>query len=101
MAERRYQVKSDAANRLILELLDVAGVPLDRRGLYQQLLITALKLNDDEALVGDLRIAATALKELRYAFKVFAPLRWSLVQVAVALAARVFSRAVPIEPPTC
>jgi uncharacterized protein (TIGR00730 family) len=75
VAERRYQVKSDAANRLILELLDVAGVPLDRRGLYQQLLITALKLNDDEALVGDLRIAATALKELRYAFKVFAPYR--------------------------
>jgi hypothetical protein len=76
MAEvRRYQVKSDAANRLILELLDVAGVPLDRRGLYQQLLITALKLNDDEALGGDLRIAATALKELRYAFKVFTPYR--------------------------
>jgi uncharacterized protein (TIGR00730 family) len=75
VAERRYQVKSDAANRLILELLDVAGVPLDRRGLYQQLLITALKLNDDEALVGDLRIAATTLKELRYAFKVFAPYR--------------------------
>jgi uncharacterized protein (TIGR00730 family) len=72
---RRYQVKSDAANRLILELLDVAGVPLDRRGLYQQLLITVLKLNDDEALVGDLRIAATALKELRYAYKVFAPYR--------------------------
>ncbi|MGH7334859.1 MAG: TIGR00730 family Rossman fold protein [Candidatus Rokuibacteriota bacterium] len=77
MAEvRRYQVKSDAANRLILELLDVAGVPLDRRGLYQQLLITVLKLNDDEALVGDLRIAATALKELRYAYKVFAPYRY-------------------------
>jgi uncharacterized protein (TIGR00730 family) len=75
VAERRYQVKSDAANRLILDLLDVAGVPLDRRGFYQQLLITALKLNDDEALVGDLRIAATAFKELRYAFKVFAPYR--------------------------
>ena len=75
MAERRYQVKSDAANRLILDLLDVAGVPLDRRGLYQQLLITVLKLNDDEALGGDLRIASTALKELRYAFKVFAPYR--------------------------
>ncbi len=57
MAERRYQVKSDAANRLILELLDVADVPLERRGVYQQLLITVLKLHDDEALVGDLRIA--------------------------------------------
>ncbi len=50
-------------------------MPLERRGLYQQLLTTVLKLHDDEALVGDLRIAATALKELRYAYKVFAPYR--------------------------
>ena len=29
---RRYQSKSDAANRLILDLLDVADIPLERRG---------------------------------------------------------------------
>jgi uncharacterized protein (TIGR00730 family) len=72
---RRYQSKSDAANRLILDLLDVAGVPLERRGVYQQLLTTVLKLHDDGALVGDLKIANTALKEMRYAYKVFAPYR--------------------------
>ena len=76
MAEvRRYQARSDAANRLILDLLEVAEIPLDRRGVYQQLLTTVLKLHDDGALVGDLKIANTALKELRYAYKVFAPYR--------------------------
>ncbi len=76
MAEvRRYQSKSDAANRLILDLLEVAGIPLEGRGVYQQLLTTVLKLHDDGALVGDLKIANTALKEMRYAYKVFAPYR--------------------------
>ena len=74
MAEpHRYQLQSDAANRLILELLDVAGVPTDRRLYYQQLLTTVLKLHEDGALTGDLKITNTALKELRYAYKVFAP----------------------------
>ena len=74
MAEpHRYQLQSDAANRLILELLDVAGVPPDRRLYYQQLLTTVLKLHEDGALTGDLKITNTALKELRYAYKVFAP----------------------------
>jgi uncharacterized protein (TIGR00730 family) len=70
---RRYQTQSEAANRLILDLLDVAEIPLERRGVYQQLLTTVLKLHDDGAHVGDLKIANTALKELRYAYKVFAP----------------------------
>jgi uncharacterized protein (TIGR00730 family) len=72
---RRYQLQSDAANRLIAELLDVAGVPADRRGYYQHLLTTVMKLHEDGALPGDLKITNTALKELRYAFKVFAPYR--------------------------
>jgi uncharacterized protein (TIGR00730 family) len=72
---RRYQTQSAAANRLILDLLELADIPLDRRGVYQQLLTTVLKLHDDGALVGDLKIANTALKELRYAYKVFAPYR--------------------------
>jgi uncharacterized protein (TIGR00730 family) len=71
----RYRSKSDAANRLILDLLETADIPLEHRGVYQQLLTTVLKLHDDGALVGDLRIANTALKELRYAYKVFAPYR--------------------------
>src|SRR3989442_6430868 len=69
----RYQLQRDAANRLILELLDVAGVPTDRRLYYQQLLTTVLKLHEDGALTGDLKITKTALKELRYAYKGFSP----------------------------
>ncbi len=72
---RRYQLQNDAANRLLVALLDEVGVPADRRGHYQQLLTTVLKLNEDGALVGDLKITSMALKELRYAYKVFAPYR--------------------------
>ena len=72
---RRYQLQNAAANRLIGELLDAAGVPPDRRGHYQQMLTTVLKMNEDGALTGDLKITNAALKELRYAYKVFAPYR--------------------------
>jgi len=70
---RRYQLQVDAANRLITDLLDAEDVPAERRGFYQQLLTTALKLHEDGAGTGDLKITTTALKELRYAYKVFAP----------------------------
>jgi uncharacterized protein (TIGR00730 family) len=72
---RRYQLQNEAANRLITELLDTAGVPVDRRGYLQQLLTTVMKLHEDGASIGDLKITNTALKELRYAYKVFAPYR--------------------------
>jgi uncharacterized protein (TIGR00730 family) len=72
---RRYQLQSDAANRLISELLDVSGVPVERRGYFQHMLTTVLKLHEDGALPGDLKITNAALKELRYAYKVFAPYR--------------------------
>ncbi len=95
MAEsRRYQLQSEAANRLILELLDAAAVPADRRGYYQHLLTTVLKLNDDGALTSDLKITNTALKELRYAYKVFAPYR-AVRKVTVFGSART----APDEPP--
>jgi uncharacterized protein (TIGR00730 family) len=71
----RYQLHNDDANRLIRELVDVAAVPAQTRGLVQQLLTSALKLHEDGAPVGDLKITNTALKELRYGFKVFAPYR--------------------------
>ncbi|MBI1845437.1 MAG: LOG family protein, partial [Candidatus Rokubacteria bacterium] len=70
---RRYQLQSEAANRLIPELLEAAGVPPDKRSFYHQLVTTVLKLHEDGALTGDLKITNTALKELRYAYKVFAP----------------------------
>jgi hypothetical protein len=73
--ERRYALQNERANRLISELLDVEGVPADRRGYFQHMLTTVLKLYEDGTPTGDLKITNTALKELRYAYKVFAPYR--------------------------
>ena len=72
---RRYQLQNDAANRLIQELVDATGVPPEKRGLVQQMLTTVLKLHEDGTPTGDLKITNAALKELRYAYKVFAPYR--------------------------
>jgi uncharacterized protein (TIGR00730 family) len=72
---RRYQLQSDPANRAIQDLIDLAGVPQPKRGLIQQMLTTVLKLHEDGAPIGDLKITSAALKELRYSFKVFAPYR--------------------------
>lgn len=68
---RRFQLQNTDANRLILQLLDVTGVPQDRRLYFQQLLTAVLKLHEDGADLGDLKIVNPTLKELRYAFKVF------------------------------
>ncbi len=46
---RRYQLRNEAANRLILDLLDAEGVPAERRGFYQQMPTTVLKLHEDGA----------------------------------------------------
>jgi uncharacterized protein (TIGR00730 family) len=75
VAERRYQLQNDAANRQIATLLDTMAVPPDKRGLLQQLLTTVLKMHEDGAPIGDIKVTTSALKELRYAYKVFAPYR--------------------------
>ena len=72
---RRYQLQNETLNRLITELIDAAGIPPDRRGYFQHLLTTVLKLHEDGTPTGDLKVTNTALKELRYAYKVFAPYR--------------------------
>ncbi|MGH6689421.1 MAG: TIGR00730 family Rossman fold protein [Gammaproteobacteria bacterium] len=72
---RRYQVRSETANRLIQQLIEAAEVPPQKRGLIHQMLTTVLKLHEDGAAIADLRITNAAIKELRYSFKVFAPYR--------------------------
>jgi len=72
---RRYQLQNDAANRLTGELLEAAGIPPERRGYFQHMLTTVLKLHEDGTPTGDIKVTNTALKELRYAYKVFAPYR--------------------------
>src|SRR5260370_6009334 len=49
--------------------------PPSMEQLVQQLKETADKLIRDQANRGDVKLLSTALKELRYAFKVFAPYR--------------------------
>jgi uncharacterized protein (TIGR00730 family) len=68
---RRYQLQSEPANRVILELLEAAGVPPERRLLFQQMLTTVLKLHEDGASTANLKVTNAALKELRYGHKVF------------------------------
>lgn len=70
---RRYHLQNERANRQIEELLETMGVPRETRGYFLQLLTTSLKLFEDGAHARDLKITNTALKEIRYAFKVFAP----------------------------
>jgi uncharacterized protein (TIGR00730 family) len=72
---RRYQLQNEAANQVISQLLDATGVAPERRKYFQQLLTTVLKLHEDGASTADLKITNATLKELRYAYKVFAPYR--------------------------
>ena len=73
--ERRYQLQNAEANQQIDALLERLRVPGETWRLESELVTTALKLFEDGAVTGDLKIANAALKELRYGFKVFAPYR--------------------------
>src|SRR2546425_10863016 len=74
-APRRYQLQSAAATRWTLGLVEAPGVPADKRGYVQQLLTPVLKMHEDGTPLSDLKITNTALKELRYGYKVCAPYR--------------------------
>jgi uncharacterized protein (TIGR00730 family) len=86
-AERRYQLQTQEANRQIDALLEHLRVPGETWRYESELVTTALKLFEDGAQVADLKIANSALKELRYGFKVFAPYR-SVPKVTVFGSAR-------------
>jgi uncharacterized protein (TIGR00730 family) len=73
--ERHYQLQSEEANRALDALLEHLRVPEATWRLYAEMLTTVLKMLEDGAGVADLKIAHSALKELRYGFKVFAPYR--------------------------
>src|SRR5262245_7892106 len=69
--ERRYQLRTQEANQHIQAMLEELQIPGATRPLYAQLLTTVLKMHEDGADLGDLKITNNTLKELRYAFKVF------------------------------
>jgi hypothetical protein len=73
--ERRYQLLSEETNRQIEALLAGLHIPTESHPLYAQLLTTVLKMYEDGADLGDLKIANSTLKEMRYAFKVLSRYR--------------------------
>ena len=86
-AERRYQLQDEEANRQVDALLERLRVPGGMWRYEAEMLTIALKMYEDGAQVADLKIANSALKELRYGFKVFAPYR-SVPKVTVFGSAR-------------
>src|SRR6266481_1745538 len=76
-------------------LPDDGRVPVGIEQLVQQLKETADKLIRDQAPRGDVKLLSTALKELRYAFKVFTPYRHRR-KISVFGSARL-----PLDHPAC
>jgi SLOG cluster4 family len=76
VAERkpRYRTGSAELDAQINELLDAAGAT-EQRDLLFEILVTAVRLARDSADPLDLKITNAALKEMRNAFRAFAPYR--------------------------
>ena len=70
----RYTLKSDKLNRAVQKLVTDAGAS-ENADLLTQMIVTALKMQDEKLDRGDLKILNTSLKELRWAFRVFRPYR--------------------------
>ena len=70
----RYRTHDRALDQRLVDLLDAAGASTNRDQLFE-MLATVVRLAGDDADRLDLKIINAALKELRYAFKVFAPYR--------------------------
>jgi uncharacterized protein (TIGR00730 family) len=70
----RYRTGDPELDHAVSELIDHVGAGRNE-DLVFELVTSALRLALDGASRGDLKVANTALKELRYAFQVFAPYR--------------------------
>lgn len=66
--KERRRGRSEAIKQLVRNY-----APCDDEALLEQMMVTICRLAADGADRGDLKILNTTLKELRYAFKVFAP----------------------------
>lgn len=88
MSERlpRYRTADPALDERLVDLLDAVGASANRDQLFE-ILATAVRLAGDDADRLDLKIANAALKEMRYAFKMFAPYR-SVPKVTIFGSAR-------------
>lgn len=82
----RYRTGNRELDSAAAELVDQANPP-NNSDLVYELIASALRLAKDDANRGDLKIASAALKEMRYAFQVFAPYRAEM-KVAIFGSAR-------------
>ncbi|MHC4548289.1 MAG: LOG family protein [Planctomycetota bacterium] len=73
---RPYELRSAELNRLIQQLVakaeEIFG-EIDGSDYVRQIIVSALRLIRDRASRGDLKLMNSALKELRHAFRIFAP----------------------------
>ncbi len=67
-----YEMKQAVLNERIRDLMHAAGNPPEAKFLTE-MIVTALKMGEDEMERGDIKMINTAMKELRYALKVFYP----------------------------
>ena len=72
----RYRTGDASLDAEIAQLVDDVS-PAHSEDLVFEMIVTALRFAQDGANRGDLKIATAALKEMRYAFSVFAPYRAS------------------------
>jgi uncharacterized protein (TIGR00730 family) len=72
-----YEIGDEAIDRKIEDLARQAtgAQPFDDSDLVAEMMVSALKLARDEADRGDLKLINSALKELRYSFRVFSQYR--------------------------
>ncbi|PIQ83710.1 MAG: TIGR00730 family Rossman fold protein [Candidatus Omnitrophica bacterium CG11_big_fil_rev_8_21_14_0_20_63_9] len=87
---RPYTTRNPVVDNAIASLVKSFGDEFDQR-LLAETIVSIYRLGQDEASTGDLKLVNTALKELRYAFKIFRPYR-HLRKVAMFGSARVSSR---------
>ncbi len=67
---RSYQIGDAEIDRLVAELVAAAGGGANT-DLIEEMVVTSLKLLRDDADRGDVKLANTALKEMRYPFRIF------------------------------
>lgn len=69
-----YTAGDPALDAMIRQLMEKAGGS-PNQDLLAEIIVTALRLREDELDRGDVKLINSAMKELRYAFKVFYPYR--------------------------
>lgn len=70
----RYSTGNHVLDQQLAQLIELAGGS-PHQDLVHQMMVTCVKLIQDQAERGDLKILNTTLKEMRYSFKSFRPYR--------------------------